>query len=252
MMQNIVGFGGVSTGFSSGNSYKVSPSCCYVSSSFEYLMHAPCNCILCTQGKPPCLCVQDPSWTTIVSVILYVLHHHNPDRPYFPLKSYVYPYVVSHWSELVLPNKNTQRWKKQILDALSHGTRLFATGQQAFLKNGYWGLKCRIDPWNPIDEEKPHSSSTYFPTQSSGVEAPVVRWKASRQKEARTRTYPYKQAYHHAAHVHHQHVLQDLFPCCEAPTTSKEATEDRILPPIGELMKRYPSCKLPSLYNVNL
>lgn len=35
---------------------------CYLSSSLEYPTQAPCKCILCTQGKPACLRVQDPSW----------------------------------------------------------------------------------------------------------------------------------------------------------------------------------------------
>jgi len=214
---------------------------CYLSSSLEYPAQTPCKCILCTQGKPACLRVQDPSWTTIVWVILFVLHHHNPERLYFPLKSFVYPYVVAHWSDLVLHNKNTQRWKKQILDALSHGTRLFATGQYTFFKNGYWGLKCKIDPWSVKEDGKlleevkspqsPHSPES--PTQTNVT----PKWKESKPNSNRNRSSPYKQAYHHAAHVHHQTVLHNLFPRHEEPLqVNTEVTENR-LPPFRELLR---------------
>jgi len=106
-----------------------------------------CGCSLCSLGKPPCLCVPRPSWTSIVRVILFVLHRLHPERQYFSLKTFVYPYARAHWTLLVLDDKNTKKWKKQILDALSHNSRLFATGQYSFLKSGYWGLKYQEDPW---------------------------------------------------------------------------------------------------------
>jgi hypothetical protein len=58
---------------------------------------------------------------------------------------------------------DTVKWKKQVLDAFSHGSDVFATGRRSLrkkgfkhyfssiesstLSTGYWGLKNLVDPW---------------------------------------------------------------------------------------------------------
>jgi len=105
------------------------------------------NCILCATIPPPCLRVRSPSWGTILEVALFALHHKDPNEKFFLLQTAIYPFIQTHWRVLGLSRKNTLKWKKQILDALSHGSDVFATGRKALHKKGYWGLKNLVDPW---------------------------------------------------------------------------------------------------------
>jgi len=109
-----------------------------------------CTCLLCSRGTPPCLYVKSPSWSTIVEVVLYVLHQTHTDNRFFFLKKNVYPFIDSHWNVLGLPKKNTINWKKQVVDALCHDPKAFLSGKEEYSKRGFWGLKnIHEDPWNP-------------------------------------------------------------------------------------------------------
>jgi len=109
-----------------------------------------CCCLLCGRGTPPCLYVKSPSWSTIVGVVLYVLHQGNTDNRFFFLKKSIYPFIDMHWEILGLSKKNTGNWKKQVVDALCHDPKVFLSGKEKHSKRGYWGLKnIHDDPWNP-------------------------------------------------------------------------------------------------------
>jgi hypothetical protein len=85
--------------------------------------------------------------TTIVHVVFFALHHKQPEKQCFSLKTAVYPYVTMHWEALGLDEKSmlfiiltlntpltylffvdTTNWHKLIIDTLSHTPHLFVTG----------------------------------------------------------------------------------------------------------------------------
>lgn len=212
-----------------------------------------CECSLCIYGRPPCLSVSDPSWTTIVSVALYVLHQMYPVKQFFSLKSSVYPYVQAHWSDLMLPLKNTTKWKKQILDALSHSSPLFSTGQYVFFKTGYWGLKSFTNPWTTrrgmptLDLDSPPQTSTIAAhtlcRRERRVSPPVRHYAPYERSDPRAREslpvhIPHPPAAaqptyapHCPAHVARHETVQNYFPC----VPSSHAPP--ILPSFSELLR---------------
>jgi len=70
-----------------------------------------------------------------------------PDRTFFSLQRFVYPFVWSHWNLLALDTKktDTKNWKKLIINVLNDKKDLFTSGQQYFHHNGYWALKSEVD-----------------------------------------------------------------------------------------------------------
>ena len=112
-----------------------------------------CFCPLCECGKKA-FGKKDSrgivSWQHICRIILYSLTIKYHPREYFSLKTDILWFIVDHWflfSELsqirTIPNK----WKKSLLDALSH-SNLFQKGDSKSNMSGCWKLTNLSVPWD--------------------------------------------------------------------------------------------------------
>eukprot|EP01112_Ceratiomyxa_fruticulosa_P004254 TRINITY_DN1470_c0_g1_i4.p1 TRINITY_DN1470_c0_g1~~TRINITY_DN1470_c0_g1_i4.p1 ORF type:complete len:421 (-),score=86.26 TRINITY_DN1470_c0_g1_i4:221-1483(-) len=72
-------------------------------------------CIFCQRGLPPCSL--PPSWSFIMKVTLYTLHHHFKEKTFFSLSKEVYPFIQIHWNALGTKGY-AGNWKRQIQDIL--------------------------------------------------------------------------------------------------------------------------------------
>eukprot|EP00026_Physarum_polycephalum_P015398 Phypoly_transcript_16066.p1 GENE.Phypoly_transcript_16066~~Phypoly_transcript_16066.p1 ORF type:complete len:232 (+),score=14.02 Phypoly_transcript_16066:75-770(+) len=121
----------------------------FYSSASDCSITPACGCLLCIRGPPACMSRDRASWVTIVHTTFFALHHKQPEKLCFSLKTSVYPFVIMHWKALGLAEKNTNNWQKLIIDTLSHSPHLFATGAHLVAKSGYWALRdtSATDPW---------------------------------------------------------------------------------------------------------
>eukprot|EP01113_Clastostelium_recurvatum_P027233 TRINITY_DN3278_c0_g1_i9.p1 TRINITY_DN3278_c0_g1~~TRINITY_DN3278_c0_g1_i9.p1 ORF type:complete len:491 (-),score=148.64 TRINITY_DN3278_c0_g1_i9:82-1554(-) len=140
------------------------------------------ECLMCMRDVPPCLSSRSPSWSAIMHVVLFSLHHCHPERTYFNLQSDIYPLVDYHWANLFSQKTNVHNWHKQLQDSMSHKRKLFQSGKGNMRKNGYWRLRTLKDPWtagdhvltqprtaSPTPTSSPSSSSSSSPSSSPEV-----------------------------------------------------------------------------------
>eukprot|EP01133_Synstelium_polycarpum_P009155 gene9155-10742_t len=154
------------------------------------------KCMLCTRGTPRCLCMNHPSWTLILRVVFYSLAQLHPDKEFFNLKKEVYLYLNDHWEILSPTQRQSNNWKRQVQDALSH-SRFFRSGRHTLRCNGYWQLKTLCNPWNYQSSRQfetlrfediapPTSSSSPSSTPSSPATAsmspiPEIPWRIAKK-----------------------------------------------------------------------
>eukprot|EP01113_Clastostelium_recurvatum_P027229 TRINITY_DN3278_c0_g1_i4.p1 TRINITY_DN3278_c0_g1~~TRINITY_DN3278_c0_g1_i4.p1 ORF type:complete len:404 (-),score=113.09 TRINITY_DN3278_c0_g1_i4:82-1293(-) len=125
------------------------------------------ECLMCMRDVPPCLSSRSPSWSAIMHVVLFSLHHCHPERTYFNLQSDIYPLVDYHWANLFSQKTNVHNWHKQLQDSMSHKRKLFQSGKGNMRKNGYWRLRTLKDPWTAGDHVTITQPRTVSPTPTS-------------------------------------------------------------------------------------
>jgi len=147
--------------------------------NYSYVYTEPCVCILCVREAPLCLTSRSPHWKRIVHVVLFVLHRKHSSLDYFNVKNHIYPFVKAHWERLALEKKETDRWQKQILDALAHGVGVFRSGQKVLYHTGYWRL-CNVndDPWLTM---RPVSDYSHYDVNGFGRRRAKVSTRRRRQ-----------------------------------------------------------------------
>ena len=89
------------------------------------------------------------SWQLICRCIMYSLTTMYAPRVYFSLKKDIYWWIVDHWycfGTFKQFKTNPSKWKKSLLDALSHST-YFENGTNSLKKTGMWKLTDFSNPW---------------------------------------------------------------------------------------------------------
>ena len=94
------------------------------------------------------------SWQLLCRAIVYSLTCMNTPRTFFSLNMDIYWFVVDHWwifGKLNQFRTNPSKWKKSLLDALSHSS-YFQSGTSDLKKTGLWKLTHYAAPWDTTTE----------------------------------------------------------------------------------------------------
>ena len=101
-----------------------------------------CTCPLCNRTEVSTFPLPSfrPTWIETLVLVFRCLKYMMPQFSYYNCTETIYPFIDSHWNLLCGSKRQTDCWKKTVLDTLCHQQYMFENGESEIGARGYWRL----------------------------------------------------------------------------------------------------------------